>query len=227
LRCFNKLLFRFLQVLLALPQQHKFPPLLGAELVDALTGLVDFGGSAALQAYFRTRSRWAVLEFLEEARSALEGIERSSPQQLVSQGKAMVGLQFGGPGMKSGEVTFVVQDGGRGADAFRRGVQSGDYVLVSPVGRSAAQPVEMTVERTGSPLVMKLLDRTFLNKVVASYGRANDSSGGSYRVDKLANRVSFARQLEGAFHRVGPNRATFPSVLSENPDQLPELGPRC
>ena len=30
----------------------------------------------------------------------------------------------------------------------------------------------------------------------------------------------------GEFHRAGPNRATWPSVLTENPYQRPELGPR-
>jgi hypothetical protein len=30
---------------------------------------------------------------------------------------------------------------------------------------------------------------------------------------------------EGDFHRAGPNRATWPSVLNENPYQRPALGP--
>ena len=31
---------------------------------------------------------------------------------------------------------------------------------------------------------------------------------------------------EGAFHRAGPNRATWPSILTENPYERAELGPR-
>ena len=31
---------------------------------------------------------------------------------------------------------------------------------------------------------------------------------------------------EGAFHRVGPNCAVWPGILTENPYQSPELGPR-
>ena len=36
----------------------------------------------------------------------------------------------------------------------------------------------------------------------------------------------YKRKPDGEFHRIGPNCATWPSVLTEHPYQRPELAPR-
>lgn len=54
------------EILSDLPQCFDILPMKGGELVDALTRMTAFYTPSSSE-YFRTRARWAVLEFLEEA----------------------------------------------------------------------------------------------------------------------------------------------------------------
>lgn len=88
---------------------------------------------AGSQAYFRTRCRWAVLEFLTEAKQVMDDIRQKPLHSLTRQGKAVAGLSYQGPGMKGGEFRFGgASASSAGSGGGFRGIQPGDFVVLSP-----------------------------------------------------------------------------------------------
>ena len=147
-----------LHILEAMPQQFNTDPMQGAAFVDVVAAMTQFGGDDALQAYFRTRCRFSVLEFLSEAKQVMDDIRGKPLESLMRQGKAVPNLAFQGPGMKSGELSFRSGGGGGGGESGFRGIVPGDFVVLTPSDNS--RPEEMSVEKSGMPTILKALDKS-------------------------------------------------------------------
>jgi hypothetical protein len=208
-----------LHILVAMPQHFDCAPLEGAEFVNTVAGMTQFG-SASLDAYFRSRCRWAVLEFLSEAAQVMSDIRSRPLDALVRQGKALPSLEYQGPGMKSGEMSFRGSSGGQG-QAGMRGIMPGDYVMVTP--SDGGRPEEMSVEKSGMPTILKVLDKSGLEKIQQRFERVK-----TFRVDKLANRTSFARQLAAtASMSATPPSAVAKAITSSLLNVGPQIAALC
>jgi hypothetical protein len=75
-----------------------------------------------------------VLEFLTEAQQVMDDIRQKPLHSLTRQGKAVAGLSYQGPGLKSGELRFGGGGGefGGGSAAGFRGIKPGDFVVLTP-----------------------------------------------------------------------------------------------
>jgi hypothetical protein len=173
-----------IQVLLAMPQLYRVDEQDAVDLVA--------NGVAGRSAFAEGQLTSIVLEFLAEAASALEGM-RAPLETRVRSGSAVVGRIR--PGVRPGELMVE-----RAASSYtsndRRGLQSGDCVAVeSKVGPSSGGSekacifeAELTVGAPleGYPLVLR----------VSSHGLpSHHASDGSVVLSKLANRVTYKRQL--------------------------------
>jgi len=77
--------------------------------------------------FLRRRLRWATLELLEEAASALASAKSGNPESLARAGRCVFGCTLGA-GQQQGEVVVLGGDSG-GGDA-RRSLQQGDVVAL-------------------------------------------------------------------------------------------------
>ena len=170
-------------ILCGIPQVHAMDDAMATGLVDDLCARSSFNAGTAHREYFRTRARWAVLEFVHETRSALENIATKDPGTLERRGRAKLRCTFE-KGIKKGEL--VVRSPSR-SQGHGRGFLSGDAVRVAPMdGRWA---FEGSIVRE-MPLIIKLLNP---RGNAAALGAAQ--SGEAWRVDKMANQISFVRSI--------------------------------
>jgi hypothetical protein len=189
-------------ILSNLPQIHAIDDAMATGLVDDLCAMAHFNAGPSFREFFRTRARWAVLEFASEARSALESIERQSPSTLERRGKVKLRCTFE-KGMKAGEI--VVRSSSPKPE-FGRGFCSGDAVRVAQMGSAAAYEGVVVREM---PLILKLVDSRGNTALLRGGGGMGTSMGGGagggygappgmasgWRVDKMANVISFTRSI--------------------------------
>ena len=193
--------------LLALPQT------IPAEVSDS----VELVASAVSgrSSFFQDNATLVVSEFVCEYGAALDALRSQPLGSLVRSGRACVVVRVV-PGMKPGEISCERDSASAEVDRERRGLQAGDCVAVSFVGRGhgggdsfggigryaggdnvdggddgdddggrdALYEAEVAV---GMPLVLRLASADDASRLVRR--------GGPLRIDKLANRVAYKRQL--------------------------------
>ena len=180
-----------------------------ADMINVLCIATAFD-TPMTRTYFLRIVRGIALEFLEEATSARDRICSSSCERLVRGGLCVVDARLE-RGKKPTDLLVVPgnQLGVFVPDTMEnRGIQAGDAVSILPyagpyplsaesLDRSM---IEATVTNT-NPMVLRLQDKGNLN-LLASL--TEDETGNVYRIDKLANRMGFNRQLAAAVAMCSP-----------------------
>jgi len=180
-----------------------------ADMINALCVATEFD-QPATRTYFMRIVRGIALEFLEEATSARDRICSAPCERLVRSASCVVDARLR-RGKKPADLVVVPghQLGVFVPDtADNRGMQSGDAVSLLPY----AGPYPMSAESLDrnmieatvtavSPLVLRLQDK---GNVDLHQMLIDPVEGNVYRVDKLANRMGFNRQLAAAVSVCSP-----------------------
>ena len=180
-----------------------------ADMINALCIATEFDKPTS-RAYFFRIVRGISLEFLEEATSARDRICSSPCERLVRSGMCVVNAIFK-RGKKPTDLVVIPGDqlGVFVSDAMEnRGIQAGDAVSILPY----AGPYPMSAESLDrnmiegtvtnmNPMVLRLQDKANA-KLFAMLTEPLD--GNLYRIDKLANRMGFNRQLAAAIAIASP-----------------------
>lgn len=180
-----------------------------ADMINALCIATEFD-QPTTRTYFMRIVRGIALEFLEEATSARDRICSAPCERLVRSASCVVDARL----RRGKKPTDLVVLPGHQLGVFipdtadNRGMQSGDAVSILPYAgpypMSAESLDRNMIEATVTsvqPLVLRLQDK----------GNANlhqmliePVDGNVYRVDKLANRMGFNRQLTAAVSVCSP-----------------------
>jgi len=210
------------RILTCLPQNLRTSSAYAAaDMIDALCIATNFE-EVTHRTYFLRIARGIALEFLEEATSARDRICSAPCERLVRSAVCVVDARLR-RGKKATEL--VVMPGNQlgvfvPETAENRGMQAGDAVGVLPY----AGPYPMSAESldrnmieatvTGTqPLVIRLQDKTNANL----YAMLTDlAEGNVYRIDKLANRMGFNRQLAAAVALASPTEKDLNGVKIQN-----------
>jgi hypothetical protein len=174
-----------------------------ADMINALCIATNFD-SPVVRAYFRRIVRGIALEFLEEATSARDRICSASCERLVRSAVCIVDARLK-RGKKPSELIVMPgeQLGIFVSDTMEnRGIQAGDAVSILPYAGPypiSAESldrnmIEATVVNT-NPTVVRLQDKA--NATLHAM-LTEEIEGNVYRIDKLANRMGFNRQLAAA-----------------------------
>jgi len=193
------------RILASLPQNlRNSSAFTAADMINQLCIATNFKNGQTARAYFLRIVRGIALEFLEEATSARDRICSAHCERLVRTGQCVVDAQL----RKGRRETEILVNPGHQLGVFipeimdSRGIQAGDAVSILPYAgpypMSAESLDRNMVEATvtnASPLIIRLHDKTNrqLQKMLC-----DPAPGNVYRIDKLANRMGFNRQLEAA-----------------------------
>ena len=192
------------RILQCLPQNlRNSSAFTAADMINALCIATEFD-TPMTRTYFLRIVRGIALEFLEEATSARDRICSSSCERLVRAGLCVVDARLE-RGKKASDLVVVPgnQLGVFVPDTMdNRGIQAGDAVSVLPYAGPyplSAESldrnmIEATVTNT-NPMVLRLQDKTNTNLHAML---TEDIAGNVYRIDKLANRNCFNRELAAA-----------------------------
>ena len=173
-------------LLQVLPQRGD--PAAAAIFADELVSACIFSEGEEHKAYFRRQVRASILEFMEEAFSAHRRILEMPIENLYRMGLSAVGITCS-KGIKKGEVKCDNGQFYNGSD--NRSITPGVTVGFSPYGADGV-PSQETIEcevKMVTPLIVSPSQGGFQRLL---------SYQGQWRVDKLANRVSFLRQINAA-----------------------------
>jgi hypothetical protein len=198
------------RILLCFPQNlRNSSAYTAADMINALCIATNFDVPTK-RTYFLRIVRGIALEFLEEATSARDRICSAPCERLVRSALCVVHARL----KRGKKATELVVDPGNQLGVFvpdtteNRGIQAGDAVSILPY----AGPYPMSAESLDrnmieatvtniSPMVLRLQDKT--NATL--YALLTDASEGNvYRIDKLANRMGFTRQLSAVVSFVAP-----------------------
>jgi hypothetical protein len=205
-----------LQILTCMPQNlRNSSAFTAADMINALSIATDFE-SPKKRTYFMRIVRGIALEFLEEATSARDRICSAPCERLVRSLLCVVDAQLK-RGRKNGELIVVP---GEQLGIYipdnnfmdNRGIQSGDAVSILPYAGPYPMSaesldrnmIEATVVNTQPHMVLKLQDKS--NAALINM-LTEPGSGNIYRVDKLANRMGFNRQLTAAAAFASPDES--------------------
>lgn len=192
------------RILQCLPQNlRNSSAFTAADMINSLCIATEFD-TRMTRTYFLRIVRGIALEFLEEATSARDRICSSSCERLVRGGLCVVDARIE-RGKKASDLVVVPghQLGVFVPDSMEnRGIQAGDAVSVLPYAGPyplSAESldrnmIEATVTNT-NPIVLRLQDKGNANLHAML---TEDIPGNVYRIDKLANRMGFNRQLSAA-----------------------------
>lgn len=206
------------RILQCLPQNlRNSSAYVAADMINALCIATEFE-KATHRTYFMRIVRGISLEFLEEATSARDRICSAPCERLVRSAVCIVDAQLR-RGKKATELVIVP---GNQLGVFvpetmeNRGIQAGDAVGILPY----AGPYPMSAESldrnmieatvTGvQPFVLRLQDKTN----ASLYAMLTEPAEGNvYRIDKLANRMGFNRQLAAAVSIASPYKKVDPKT---------------
>lgn len=171
-----------------------------ADMINALCIATEFDNPTS-RTYFLRIVRGISLEFLEEVMSARDRICSAPCERLVRSAVCVVAARLK-RGKKPSEL--VVQPGEQLGifvpDSMEnRGIQAGDAVSILPYAGPYPMSaesldrnmIEATVTNT-NPMVLRLQDKLNANLYALL---TEQIEGNVYRIDKLANRMGFNRQL--------------------------------
>ena len=197
--------------------------------VETLCDLAVWSEGAAAGAYFKRIAVGLVSEYLEEARVAMDRMRTVSYDVLVRQGTTLVDLQCQ-PGQKKGEIKCSAPP--RQSDGATRGIQGGDLVTITPFapGGLDAETIECEVGAVvGGMVILRSPESRECDLLLAR--------GSRWRIDKMANKVAYVRQLRALRTVCGPKgngsgedtgRAQMPTMFpgkkSKRGDQRPDRG---
>ncbi|KAL7497409.1 hypothetical protein ACHAWT_008198 [Skeletonema menzelii] len=180
-----------------------------ADMINALCIATEFD-QPTTRTYFMRIVRGIALEFLEEATSARDRICSAPCERLVRSASCVVDARL----RRGKKPTDLVVDPGHQLGVFipdtleNRGMQSGDAVSILPYAgpypMSAESLDRNMIEATvtnAQPLVLRLQDKgnADLHQMLLE-----PVDGNVYRIDKLANRMGFNRQLSAAISVCSP-----------------------
>ena len=215
------------RILLCLPQNlRNSSAFTAADMINALCIATEFDVPTK-RTYFLRIVRGIALEFLEEATSARDRICSAPCERLVRSAQCVVDSRL----KRGKKPTEIIVDPGSQLGVFvpdtmeNRGIQAGDAVSILPYAGPYPMSaesldrnmIEATVTNT-NPMVLRLQDKT--NSSL--YAMLTDPSEGNvYRIDKLANRMGFNRQLAAAVAFVCP----LPPIDNKQPRELKRPSP--
>ena len=198
------------KILQCLPQNMRNSnAYVAADMINALCIATEFD-KPTHRTYFMRIVRGIALEFLEEVINARDRICSAPCERLVRSAVCVVDARLR-RGKKAADLVVMP---GKQLGVFvpdsseTRGIQAGDAVGILPY----AGPYPMSAESldrnmieatvTGvQPMVLRLQDKTN----AALYATLTEPSEGNvYRIDKLANRMGFNRQLSAAVAIASP-----------------------
>jgi hypothetical protein len=230
------------RILLCLPQNlRNSSAYTAADMINALCIATDFDVPTK-RTYFLRIVRAIALEFLEEAMSARDRICSAPCERLVRAAVCVVDARL----KRGKKISDLIVEPGNQLGIFvpdtmeNRGIQAGDAVSILPY----AGPYPMSAESLDrnmieatvtniNPMVLRLQDRTN----ASLYAMLTENvEGNVYRIDKLANRMGFQRQLAAVVAIASPleyhNRRSRPSreliqaitAMDENIDRFMRTG---
>ena len=198
------------RILICLPQNLRNSSAYTAvDMINALCIATEFDNPTS-RTYFLRIVRGISLEFLEEVMSARDRICSAPCERLVRSAVCVVAARLK-RGKKPNEM--IVQPGDQlgvfvSDSSENRGIQAGDAVSILPYAGPYPMSaesldrnmIEATVTNT-NPIVIRLQDK--LN--ASLYAMLTEHTDGNvYRIDKLANRMGFNRQLSAAVAIASP-----------------------
>lgn len=198
------------RILTCLPQNlRNSSAYTAADMINALCIATEFDKPTS-RTYFLRIVRGISLEFLEEVMSARDRICSAPCERLVRSAVCVVAARLK-RGKKPSEL--MVQPGEQLGifvpDSMEnRGIQAGDAVSILPYAGPYPMSaesldrnmIEATVTNT-NPMVLRLQDKLNANL----YAMLTEPiEGNVYRIDKLANRMGFNRQLSAAVAIASP-----------------------
>mmetsp|Transcript_12027 Transcript_12027/g.17077 ORF Transcript_12027/g.17077 Transcript_12027/m.17077 type:complete len:1133 (+) Transcript_12027:3-3401(+) len=198
------------RILTCLPQNlRNSSAFTAADMINALCIATEFDQPTS-RTYFMRIVRGIALEFLEEATSARDRICSAPCERLVRSAQCVVDAKL----KRGKKATDLVVQPGHQLGVFvpdtleNRGIQAGDAVSILPYAgpypMSAESLDRNMIEATvtnAQPLVLRLQDKT--NASLHAMLTEN-VDGNVYRIDKLANRMGFNRQLAAAVSLASP-----------------------
>jgi hypothetical protein len=201
-----------------------------ADMIDALCIATKFDVPTT-RTYFMRIVRGISLEFLQEATSARDRICSAPCERLVRSAHCVVDARL----RRGKKPCDLIVDPGYQLGIFipdtqeNRGMQAGDAVSILPYAgpypMSAESLDRNMIEATvtnAMPLVLRLQDKGNADL----YQMLIDTSEGNvYRIDKLANRMGFTRQLSAVISVVSPIEYDEDGcyVMSDRRHPSPEL----
>jgi hypothetical protein len=180
-----------------------------ADMINALCIATEFD-KPTHRTYFMRIIRGIALEFLEEATSSRDRICSTPCDRLVRSSLCVVDATI----RRGRKPTELVIKPGHQLGVFvpdtmeNRGIQAGDAVGIlpyaSPYPMSAESLDRSLIEATVTgmnPMILRLQDK---NNPSIYEMLTEDCVGNVYRIDKLANRMGFNRQLSAAVALASP-----------------------
>ena len=232
------------RILTCLPQNlRNSSAYTAADMINALCIATEFDKPTS-RTYFMRIVRGIALEFLEEATSARDRICSAPCERLVRSALCVVDASL----KRGKKPTDLVVEPGHQLGVFvpdtleNRGIQAGDAVSILPYAGPYPMSaesldrnmIEATVTNT-QPMVLRLQDKGN----ASLYAMLTENvKGNVYRIDKLANRMGFNRQLAAAVAIASPmdedknffdNRRPSPelikaiSAMDENIDRVMQM----
>ena len=180
-----------------------------ADMINQLCIATEFDNPLS-RSYFGRIVRGISLEFLEEVMSARDRICSAPCERLVRAAVCVVNCRL----KRGKKPTELVVSPGDQLGVFvpdsmeNRGIQAGDAVSILPYAGPYPMSaesldrnmIEATVTNT-NPMVLRLQDKT--NATIHAM-LTEQIEGNVYRIDKLANRMGFNRQLSAAVAIASP-----------------------
>ena len=214
-----------------------------ADMINALAIATEFDKPTS-RTYFMRIVRGIALEFLEEAMSARDRICSAPCERLVRSALCVVDAQL----KRGKKPADLVVEPGHQLGVFvpdtleNRGIQAGDAVSILPYAGPYPMSaesldrnmIEATVTNT-QPMVLRLQDKSN----ASLYAMLTEQvQGNVYRIDKLANRMGFNRQLAAVVsiasplddrithdrRRPSPELIKAISAMDENIDRVMKYG---
>jgi len=198
------------RILTCLPQNlRNSSAYTAADMIDALCIATEFDQPTS-RTYFMRIVRGIALEFLEEATSARDRICSAPCERLVRSASCVVDARL----RRGRKNTDLLVEPGHQLGLYKpdtsenRGIQAGDAVSILPYAgpypMSAESLDRNMIEATvtnATPLVLRLQDKgnSELHQMLIKH-----EEGNVYRIDKLANRMGFNRQLTAAVSVASP-----------------------
>jgi hypothetical protein len=198
------------RILTCLPQNlRNSSAYTAADMINALCIATEFDNPTS-RTYFMRILRGISLEFLEEVMSARDRICSAPCERLVRSAVCVVDARLK-RGKKPADIVVVPGDqlGIFVPDSMEnRGIQAGDAVSLLPYAGPYPMSaesldrnmIEATVTNT-NPMVLRLQDKTNTNLHAML---TEPVEGNVYRIDKLANRMGFNRQLSSSVAIASP-----------------------
>lgn len=200
-------------ILQCLPQNLRHSSVFCAgDVIRSLCVVTQLGDK---RTYFLRVVRAIALEFLEEATTARDRICSSSCERLVRQGLCIVNVKLE-RGKKPADLVVKPGDqlGVFIADE-NRGLQAGDAVSILPYAgpyplsaESLDRNLIEAVVTSTNPMILRLQDRTNTDL----YSNLTEPEN-LYRIDKLANRMGFNRQLAAVTSLCGNEQKASPELV--------------